>query len=78
MRTVYRIGDAGCVRLSPRTVSELSPPDERGNWEQIGLCHRERVGLSFSRRQVPPSAPACGSRNKARNGPVNLQVDTRS
>lgn len=78
MGTVYRTGNAGSVRLSARTLSDdLSPLDERGNRRQIELCLRERVGVAFSHGTCP-DAPACGFRNKARNGQVNPQADKRS
>ena len=52
MRTIYRTGNAGSVRLSARTPSDdLSPLDERGNRQQIEPCLRERVGVEFSHQR---------------------------
>ena len=57
MRTVYRTGNAGSVRLSARTLGDdLSPLDGRGNRQQIELHLASESGSSLP-TACAPSAP---------------------
>ena len=52
MLTVYLT--AGAVRLYAATPSDdLSPLDERGDWQHTERCLHERVGLEFSHGMGP-------------------------